>query len=63
MTPSQQLTHIADDLERNVLDLARIITEVTSSRPGLKVALPLLTAQAKLAEAACAVAAAKTALQ
>ena len=42
MTPIQTLTTIEAVLEQDVIDLSKIITEVTSSRPGLKVACPCL---------------------
>jgi hypothetical protein len=56
-TPLQKLQAIEAQLLQDVMTLSEIISEVTTSRPGLETGLKLLTAQNKLAEAASAVAA------
>ncbi len=53
-SPVERLRAIKQRLLQDVMDLNEIISEVTTTRPGLAVGLPLLTAQAKLAEAASA---------
>lgn len=54
-TPVQKLLLIENSLTMHVMTLSEIISEVTTSRPGLEAGLALLRAQTKLAEAGAAV--------
>lgn len=61
-TPAQRLAKIEADLTAMILDMSEIISEATSTRPGLRAGLALLTAQRTLAEATTAVSLAREAI-